>query len=139
MTGFADSVGKWSQKTQKEIDVKVRATTLDLFRSIILMSPVGNPTLWKHKAPKGYVGGRFRANWNTSVGQPNLGTTAAIDPSGAAAISGVMTGMGGAGTVTYMANGLPYGERLEYEGWSKQAPAGFVRVNVARVAETGKT
>lgn len=135
MTGFATSVGKWTANAKKDLDKQVRAVTLNLFSGIILMSPVGNPTLWKHKAPKGYVGGRFRANWNTSIGQPNLGTTPAVDPSGQAAISGAMKGMGGAGTVTYLANGLPYGERLEYEGWSKQAPAGFVRINVARVAE----
>lgn len=97
----------------------MRAITLDLFSSIVLSSPVGNPTLWKHKAPKGYVGGRFRANWNTSIGSPDFATTPAIDPSGTAAISGAMRKMGGAGTVTYMSNALPYGVRLEYSGWSK--------------------
>lgn len=132
---FSGDVAKFAVNAEADIDRQVRATTLRLFSGVILSSPVGNPTLWKHKAPKGYIGGRFRANWNTSVGQPNLRTTPAIDPSGELAISGAMKGMGGAGTVTYMANGLPYGERLEFSGWSKQAPAGFVRINVARVAE----
>lgn len=135
---FSGDVAKFAKNAKADVDKKVRGITLELFSSVILSSPVGNPTLWKHKAPKGYVGGRFRANWNTSVGSPNLATTPAIDPGGQIAISGAMRGMGGAGTVTYMANGLPYGERLEYEGWSKQSPAGFVRVNVARVAEIGK-
>jgi hypothetical protein len=38
----------------------------------------------------------------------------------------------GAGQETYIANNLPYIEELEY-GSSKQAPAGMVRVNFARV------
>ena len=29
-----------------------------------------------------------------------------------------------------MMNNLPYGPRLEYEGWSSQAPAGMVQVSV---------
>jgi hypothetical protein len=29
-----------------------------------------------------------------------------------------------------MINALPYGPRLEYEGWSSQAPAGMVRISV---------
>ncbi|WP_330210091.1 hypothetical protein [Pseudomonas sp. AM4(2022)] len=27
-------------------------------------------------------------------------------------------------------NNLPYGPRLEYEGWSNQAPAGMVQITV---------
>jgi len=83
--------------------------------------------------PKGYVGGRFRANWNTSVTAPDETTTDAVDPSGESAIANVLAKMGGAGAVTFLTNGLPYGERLEYEGWSKQAPAGMVRIAMARV------
>ena len=83
--------------------------------------------------PDGYVGGRFRGNWQTSVAEPITTTIDRIDPSGAAATADVMTSMGGAGAITYMTNNLPYAERLEYEGWSKQAPAGFVRVSMARL------
>lgn len=83
--------------------------------------------------PKGYVGGRFRANWNTSVSAPDETTTEDIDPTGAKATANVLAKMGGAGSVTFLCNGLPYGERLEYEGWSKQAPAGMVRIAMARI------
>lgn len=132
---FSGDVARFSEDARKRVDQQVRAITLGLFRDVIMMSPVGNPTLWKHKPPKGYVGGRFRANWNTSVGSPVLDTTTAVDPSGGMAIANAARNIGGAGSVTYMANGLPYGPRLEFSGWSKQAPAGFVRVNVARYAE----
>lgn len=83
--------------------------------------------------PKGYVGGRFRANWNTSVSAPDETTTEAVDPTGAKATANVLAKMGGAGAVTYLTNGLPYGEMLEYHAHSKQAPAGFVRVSMARI------
>ena len=36
------------------------------------------------------------------------------------------------GGVTFMANNLPYAHRLEFEGWSRQAPEGMVRRTVAR-------
>ncbi|PLC06404.1 hypothetical protein CY658_05050 [Variovorax sp. RO1] len=36
-----------------------------------------------------------------------------------------------AGPDIYIVNNLPYGPRLEYEGYSKQAPAGMVRITVA--------
>lgn len=70
-------------------------------------------------APIGYVGGRFRGNWQTSVAEPITNTIDRIDPTGAAAVADVVTNMGGAGTITYLTNNLPYAKRLEYEGWSK--------------------
>jgi hypothetical protein len=35
-----------------------------------------------------------------------------------------------AGSIFYLTNNLPYGERLEY-GYSKQAPSGMVRITLA--------
>lgn len=83
--------------------------------------------------PKGYVGGRFRANWNTSVSAPDETVTDAVDPTGEGAIANVLAKMGGAGAVTFLCNALPYGEMLEYHAHSKQAPAGMVRVSMARI------
>ena len=34
------------------------------------------------------------------------------------------------GDVVYFVNGLPYAYRLENEGWSKQAPAGMIKISV---------
>ena len=83
--------------------------------------------------PEGYVGGRFRANWNCSVSEPDATTTDAVDPSGESAIANVLAKMGGAGSVNFLTNGLPYGEMLEYHAHSKQAPAGMVRVSMASI------
>jgi len=80
------------------------------------------------KAPAGYVGGRFRANWNVTYGAPNFATTESTEKQrGYEEAQKAMTlPVGG---LVYLSNGLPYGPRLEYEGWSKQAPSGMIRVS----------
>lgn len=84
-------------------------------------------------AGKGYVGGRFRGNWQVSFETAKTGTLEQIDPTGAkskgqgAAI--IQTFTLGIGSIWLM-NNLPYGHRLEYEGWSSQAPAGMVGISV---------
>lgn len=135
---FAESVAKFKTDAMLKVTKDIQSISLELFTNIILDSPVGDPTLWKSKyIPKGYVGGKFRFNWNTSVGTPNFSTSEGLDPTGEIAIQGaeavIMTG--NATSTYYLSNGLPYGERLEYEGWSSQAPIGMVRVNVAKMAE----
>jgi hypothetical protein len=76
----------------------------------------------------GYVGGRFRANWNVSYGSPDGSITKSTEKGRVVqeAAKALTLPVGG---VIYMTNGLPYAHRLEYEGWSKQAPAGMVRVS----------
>ncbi len=82
---------------------------------------------------KDYVGGRFRGNWQVSFDVAKTGTLERVDPrgsetkaDGAAIIQTFTTGIG----TIWLTNNLPYGQRLEYEGWSNQAPAGMVRVSL---------
>lgn len=97
------------------------------------------------KAPPGYVGGRFRGNWTVTVGSPSTGTLDRIDPSGNEAIAAARAALQSliVGTPIFIGNNLPYGPRLEYESWSKQAPAGFVRITIAEfqdiVRQVGST
>lgn len=77
---------------------------------------------------KGYVGGRFRANWNVSYGAPDESVSEATDKARAIAEAAKALSLP-IGGITWMTNGLPYAYRLEYEGWSKQAPAGMVRIS----------
>lgn len=95
------------------------------------------------KAGRGYVGGRFRANWNLEFGRANRTTLAEniVDPSGQNAIaSGIdhLTANYVRGQAIYITNSLPYGPRLEF-GWSRQAPQGFVRVTVAEFSTIADT
>jgi hypothetical protein len=84
-------------------------------------------------AGKEYVGGRFRGNWQVSFDTAITSSIDRIDPkssatrdAGAALIQTFTIGKG----AIWITNNLPYGPRLEYEGWSNQAPAGMVQITV---------
>lgn len=119
---------------------RVRIIALAMLRRIVERSPVGNPALWKHPAPKGYIGGAFRANTIVSIGSPiyefnendidkNGGPTIA---KGARSISGLEPF-----TVVYITNSAPYAVRLE-NGWSSQAPMGIFGNAFNEVSEAYK-
>lgn len=80
---------------------------------------------------QGYVGGRFRSNWQLTVGAPAAGEIDEIESAGET-IAKIVAGAGdlSAGEVAYIVNNLPYAIPLEY-GHSTQAPAGMVRVTIA--------
>jgi hypothetical protein len=82
---------------------------------------------------KGYVGGRFRGNWQFTIGAPAAGELDRIDPSGAATLEALRSQVATltAGQTAYIVNNLPYAIPLEY-GHSTQAPQGMVRVTLAR-------
>lgn len=83
---------------------------------------------------KGYVGGRFRANWQVTFDVHATGTLERIDPQGAqtkTAAAGVVMGFTTEVGTIWAVNNLPYGPRLEFDAWSSQAPAGMVRISIA--------
>lgn len=99
---------------------QVRGTLYSLCSRVIKESPVDT--------------GRFRGNWQASVNTPLKNEKQARDPSGAGAISnaGSVLQSLDAGETFYLTNNVPYAQRLEF-GYSKQAPAGMLRINVERV------
>jgi len=116
---FSGDIGKFAKDAQEAHDKITRAATLELFSSVIKSTPVDT--------------GRARGNWQTAVGTPIEGEIDRIDQGGSAAIAEVQAKTPeGAGQETFMTNNLPYIDSLE-NGSSKQAPAGMVRKNVARV------
>jgi hypothetical protein len=134
---FRLALHAFAAKAGENAELVVRKTVIDIGASLVMMSPVGNPDLWKDPAPKGYVGGRFRANWQHGYNQVQGGQIDAVDPSGGdtAAQLAASVGSGDAFGVHYIVNNLPYGRRLEYEGWSSQAPAGMVGITTVRFQE----
>ncbi|WP_341519828.1 HK97 gp10 family phage protein [Pseudomonas sp. G.S.17] len=134
---FSDDIRRFTAKTAASHNKIVRAATIELFSSVIKMTPVGDPDGWKYPllAPPGYVGGRARGNWQASVGSPVDGEVERLDQSGGSTISDAEGKTPqGAGQVTYLTNNLPYIERLE-NGWSDQAAAGMVTVSMDRVSK----
>lgn len=113
---FASDIAKWAKKAGLSAEEAVRMTCHTLNQDIIMASPVDT--------------GRFRGNWQGTIGSPASGTMDTEDKSGAGALAKANAAAGSAvGSVYYLVNNLPYARRLEY-GYSSQAPAGMVRVAV---------
>lgn len=129
---FGVDVRAWCAKARGNSDQVLRAVCIGLLNNVVVRSPVGNPDLWQRPPPPGYVGGRFRANWQVSVEQPAQGNRNAIDPSGQVSIFAGQVVIDGlvCGPPVYIVNNLPYSIELEY-GHSTQAPAGMVRLAAA--------
>lgn len=56
IVSFSSDVAKWAEKAKKDIDKQVRGLTLELFTSVVMSTPVGNPELWERN--------RVAANYN---------------------------------------------------------------------------
>lgn len=84
-------------------------------------------------AGKDYVGGRFRGNWQFSIGAPAEGELDQVDPAGGVTLAKLRLQVEQLtiGQTAYIVNNLPYAVSLEY-GHSKQAPGGMVRITLAR-------
>lgn len=114
----------------EKVNLLQKRIVFDLFRRLVLKSPVGNPSLWKPSSlppPPGYVGGRFRGNWQITVTTPAAGAldTTAQPPFSYPSFKGLQT--------VWITNNVPYAERLE-GGWSyRQAPDGIVAVSIAEL------
>lgn len=132
MSKFSIDIGKWAAKTKGSARAVASKVVIDLGEAIVARTPVGDPLTWKHPAPAGYVGGRARGSWGygfNSVPAP----VDEVDNSGQASTDRIEQGAQNnmEPGIHFIVNTLPYIQRLEYEGWSKQAPAGMVRVTIA--------
>ncbi len=133
--------------TNKKIEKTIRGTIFEISERIMFRSPVGDPKYWlslnpytslsggkpRHKtmkkAPVGYVGGAFRANWQYGFNQRPSGEVAGTDKSGSATLGKIKSGINSSPAygIHYLVNNLPYSIRLE-NGWSRQAPHGMVKL-----------
>lgn len=105
-----------ADKVRSDIDTVVRKSTLDVFAAVVARSPVDT--------------GRFKGNWNCSRGALDESTTETINPARGDAEAAKSLSFA-SGDIVYLTNALPYAYRLEYEGYSNQAPAGMVRITAA--------
>lgn len=101
-----------------KVDKARRASVLELFKLVIMATPVDT--------------GRLRGNWQTTINSPAGAAITRDDPSGAATLAEAMANLGSLADVVWFTNNLPYAERIEYEGWSRQAPEGMVRRHIAQ-------
>lgn len=113
---FSEDIARHNKKALDAVEKIRKATILDLFGNVILMSPVDT--------------GMFRGNWRTATGSPN-GQNIDKVRSPAQVELEIKLNIGVLGNVTFFSNSLPYALPLE-NGSSKQAPAGMVAIQVAR-------
>ena len=128
---FALDIQKFAQKCGANADLVTRKVVLDIGRSLVEKTPVGNPDLWQNpdNKPDGYVGGHARANWSHSIGALVNQEFKEIDATGGASIDRIISSVPikAAGKVHYIQNSVPYIQALE-DGHSTQAPAGMVAI-----------
>lgn len=116
MANFGVSLRNRVEGTKERIDLVARKTLFKLFSYVIQGSPVRT--------------GRFRANWNLEFGTIDTTVTFSTVLSRAdTEIAKILTGP--LDKVVYLSNCLPYSVKLEM-GFSRQAPAGMVRLAVVQ-------
>lgn len=132
---FALDLSAFAKKTDERLNLYVKRIVLDVAKELVEMSPVGDPSYWKYPPPPGYVGGRFKGNWDYGVNAAPTTEHDVVDTSGSISLGRIESGMVGskmAGNVHYLANNVPYAMRLE-EGWSwHQAPHGMVEITIIK-------
>ncbi len=121
-TRFAADVQAWADKAGKGYEQMARAVLLQATAQIIERTPVKS--------------GRARGNWQATTGSPATGVTDAEDKDGSTTQAAAgETIQDAIGSEFYLTNNLPYIRRLEFEGWSQQAPAGMVRITLQNVEQ----
>ncbi len=116
---FAESLAAFAEKTKEAIDDVFREVVIEIGTSVIRLSPVDT--------------GRFKGNWQFTVGAPSNQSIDTFDKAGHETIAILVAEVSKleAGQVAYIVNNLVYGIPLEY-GHSDQAPAGMVQITLAR-------
>ncbi len=116
---FAESLAAFAEQTKEAIDDVFREVVIEIGTSVIRLSPVDT--------------GRFKGNWQFTVGAPSNQSLDTVDKSGHETIAELVAQASNleAGQVAYIVNNLVYGVPLEY-GHSDQAPAGMVQITLAR-------
>ncbi len=130
---FALDLTKFIEKAQGNAETVVRKVGIDMLAKVVDRSPVGNPDLWKGGGPDGYVGGRFRGNWQVTFGAPARDEIERVDASGSAtnaAGAAVLAAYRSGINSIWLANNVSYSYSLEM-GHSSQAPLGVAGVTAA--------
>lgn len=133
MTTFALDLSKQIEAAKDQAELVAKKITIELFSRVIEKSPVDT--------------GRFRANWNCSIGSPNLSTSESTDKSArgepsVSKMTGQVLNFDMSDQSVFLTNNLPYAGVLEYgrdngKSGSIQAPNGMVRISIIEMQHNG--
>lgn len=131
MGTYALDIQKFFEKADKRANAIGRKIIFDIDAALVLKTPVGNADLWQHPEdkPKGYVGGRLRANWQYGVDEAPEGELYEANKGPYPDFTPIQISDEIFGHIHYLVNNLPYAQRVE-DGWSTQAPSGMVNLTV---------
>ena len=118
---FSLDLSRAIKKAKGKQELVVKKVMLEAFSKVVMKSPV--------------LSGRFKGNWQASIGTYSKTPIETIDRDGSATISKIKSSIASMslnGQTIYLCNALPYAVRLE-RGWSKQAPMGMVRLTLAEI------
>lgn len=116
---FVLDVSRWVTKAQGNVGKVIAKVVVDLGTKVIRRTPIDT--------------GRAEGNWQTQIGSIPGGETGRLGagPSIAGLQRVATADKLGAGCVLFFTNNVPYILKLEYEGWSRQAPSGMLRSSIA--------
>lgn len=125
----------WSKKVIPAAVVSLqKMIAFELFKKIIMRTPVD----------KGFL----RGAWTISLQKPDysknkkelVASSAVSDQAPISAeeqgkLDSILSALQEleVGQIVWLANAMPYVERIEYEGWSKRHPSGMVMVSLAEI------
>lgn len=113
-----ESINSFSDRAEKKLNLIAEKAIIDLCSDIISDTPVDT--------------GRLKNNWFPSVDSPSTQETQDTGDKAAQRLSGFVSRNYDISKVFYFTNNMPYAYRIEFEGYSKKAPAGMVRKNIVR-------
>lgn len=121
MALFEDVINRWVEETEEDVKSILQTIVFRIGRELVTLSPVDT--------------GRFKGNWQLTIGSPATGSLLRYDQSGGITIGDMQRVVRTLtpGQVAYIQNTVEYGYDLEY-GSSKQAPDGVVRITAAKFA-----
>lgn len=135
-----------TERSAEDMNERVRGFILNAGERIIARSPVGNPAMWtsgfldlmksKGRISKGYVGGRFKANWRHGFNAMAADELLYRDKTGSVAVRQIVDSLNNhpVSGIHFLYNNLPYAWSLE-RGYSKQAPTGVVGLTVIELRD----
>lgn len=117
--GFARRIFLRAERLDRNVGTLVKKVAVAIDQALVFSTPVAT--------------GRARSNWIASLGSPSRDVVPPLDsPQQVVSQAEAVIQRRGRGQDIYISNNLPYIGRLN-EGWSAQAPAGFVE----RAIQTG--
>lgn len=120
LKAFVKQVEQFSEKAFDALDKVFQEVVVDLGTSVVTLSPV--------------LTGRFRGNWQLTVGAPANYSLVTTDPEGVTTLAKIKQEALKleSGQIAWLANQLTYGQLIETGDHSPKAPQGVVGITAVK-------